>query len=103
MNPPAPTDDSKVSQEVTVDIHISEEEDLANVDVTAAYEDGEAVPQLSGSAEGTHSFLFDRNGKITVTLTDKEGNTSSETIPVTHISEAPVLEEVKSNRRRRLM
>ena len=97
MNPPAPTDDSKVSQEVTVDIHISEEEDLANVDVTAAYEDGEAVPQLSGSAEGTHSFLFDRNGKITVTLTDKEGNTSSATIPVTHISEAPVLEEVKSN------
>lgn len=97
MNPPAPTDDSKVSQEVTVDIHISEEEDLANVDVTAAYEDSEAVPQLSGSTEGTHSFLFDRNGKITVTLTDKEGNTSSETIPVTHISEAPVLEEVKSN------
>lgn len=97
MNPPAPTDDSKVSQEVTVDIHISEEEDLANVDVTAAYEDGEAVPQLSGSAEGTHSFLFARNGNVTVTLTDKEGNTSSETIPVTHISEAPVLEEVKSN------
>lgn len=97
MNPPAPTDDSKVSQEVTVDIHISEEEDLANVDVTAAYEDGEAVPQLSGSAEGTHSFLFARNGNVTVTLTDKEGNISSETIPVTHISEAPVLEDVTSN------
>ena len=97
MNPPAQTDDSKVSQEVTVDIHISEEEDFANVDVTAAYEDGEAVPQLSGSAEGTHSFLFARNGNVTVSLTDKEGNTSSETIPVTHISEAPVLEEVKSN------
>ena len=97
MNPPAPTDDSKVSQEVTVDIHINEEEDLANVDVTAAYEGGEAVPPLSGSAEGTHSFLFARNGNVTVSFTDKEGNTSSETIPVTHISEAPVLEEVKSN------
>ena len=97
MNPPAPTDDSKVSQEVTVDIHINEEEDLAKVDVTAAYEGGEAVPQLSGSAEGTHSFLFARNGNVTVSFTDKEGNTSSETIPVTHISEAPVLEEVKSN------
>lgn len=97
MNPPAPTDDSKVSQEVTVDIHINEEEDLAKVDVTAAYEGGEAVPPLSGSAEGTHSFLFARNGNVTVSFTDKEGNTSSETIPVTHISEAPVLEEVKSN------
>lgn len=107
--PGASGDGRKVAGPVTVELSISGCEDLKEVKVTAAYEDGRSAEVLedtsrsdnqslnTAGAAGQYQFLFTENGTVTAALTDREGNCITETIPIEDISKAPVLKEVKSN------
>ena len=94
-----PEDGTKIKDAVEVSACITNGEELEKIEVTAEYEDGTSADRIDGgdSSDLKESiWRFERNGILTVTLTDKEGNVKTETKEIDYISTAPEISDLKS-------
>lgn len=94
-----PEDGTKIKDGVEVSACITNGEELEKIEVTAEYEDGTSVDRIDGGDPGDLKesiWRFERNGKLTVTLTDKEGNVQTKTKKIDYISTAPEISDLKS-------
>lgn len=94
-----PDDGTKIKDAVQVSARIKNGEELEKIEVTAKYEDGTWADRIDGGdpSDLTESiWRFERNGILTVTLTDKDGNEKTETKEIDYISTAPEISDLKS-------
>lgn len=94
-----PEDGTKIKDAVEVSACITNGEELEKIEVTAEYEDRTSAARIDGGDPGDLKesiWRFERNGILTVTLTDKEGNVKTETKEIDYISTAPEISDLKS-------
>ncbi len=94
-----PADGSFVRDAIETSVQITGTEDLAKIEAFAKYDNGTdavAIDTESFETTGYGVWNFETNGTLTVTVTDKEGKTKTETYVIDYISTAPEVTDLKS-------